>query len=85
MERAAAFELRLDRGIERVVGGGAAGEQRVAAIARDLERIEQRAVVRQLVWIMSWWKFISPSGSAPMVSPFSRMFEIIMMFGSSRE
>ena len=53
MQRAAAVELRLDGGIERVVGGSAAGEQRVAAIGRDLERIQQRAVVRHLGWIMS--------------------------------
>src|SRR5262245_23279478 len=31
---------------------------------------------------MSWWNIISPSGSAPIGSPFSRMLEISMIPGS---
>ena len=39
--RPAAFELCFQRRIERLVGGIAVGEQRVAAVGRDLDRIQQ--------------------------------------------
>src|SRR6266850_2479773 len=35
-------------------------------------------------WIMSWWNIISPSGSAPIGSPFSRILEISMIPGFMR-
>ncbi len=48
IEGLAALKAMADRRIEGVVCRVAAGEQRVAAVARDLHRIQQRAVVRQL-------------------------------------
>src|SRR5215475_10868169 len=44
----AAFEPVADRRIERVIGGIAAGEQRVAAGRGDFNRVEQRRVARHL-------------------------------------
>src|SRR5262249_40747510 len=48
MKGAASLELLPETGIERLVRRIAAREQRIAAMARDLHRVEQRAVVRNL-------------------------------------
>src|SRR5260370_41031622 len=46
VQRLAALEPVAERRIERVIGGIAAGEQRIAAGRGNLDRIEQRRLAR---------------------------------------
>src|ERR1700732_2474024 len=84
MARAAPRKLALDRRVEGLIRGIAAGKQGVAAVARHFQRIQQRALVRHLGMDLVVMKVHLPVRQCTDGLAVLAMFEIIMIFGNSR-